>query len=359
MDMEGEIVATGSLLMTGSDERLARVIALINGKGGAGKTSTVANLAVELAVGGLRVLAFDCDLSGNLALDLGYVRDAGNDKGKSIVQAVWGTGQLHIIKDVRPNLDVVPGGKALSMIAKLANDKSLSEDMPGGSVGTAFALAVSEIADDYDVILIDCAPGNPELQEMVLTATRYVLIPTKTDAGGWDGLRAVGPQVKQVRAINPLITYLGVLLFGHSPAATRVMRSTRARLDEVGETAPLLDKPAKDEDGNVIPDQRVPLYIRHSEAAAHDCRARGQVAREVGRDAKALAKERHDAVLAAWKNKEEGSNVIALPPTAMLAGSAKDVASDYYDLAEEVLKRIARFEAEAAENGALAEAQGE
>lgn len=352
--MEGEIVATGSLLMTGSNEQLARVIALINGKGGAGKTSTAANLGAELAAGGLHVCLFDCDLSGNLALDLGYVKDPSNDKGKSIVQAVWAGDDLNVIRDVRANLDVVPGGKALAMIAKLANDRSISEDLHGGSVGTAFAQAVAEIADDYDVILIDCAPGNPELQEMVLTATRYVLIPTKTDAGGWDGLRAVGPQVKKVREINPLITYLGVLLFGHSPSASRVLRSTRARLDEVAETVEILDKPAKDKDGNLIPGQREVLYIRHSEAAAHDCRARGQVAREVGRDAKALAKERVDALKARKSTKESG-NVIALPTAAALSGSALDVAKDYHDLAQEIMKRVSAFEARLADG----EAQGE
>lgn len=323
-------------MATGSDERLARVIAVINGKGGVGKSSITANVGGEMAAGGLRVLLVDTDLSGNLGLDLGYITDTANDKGKGIVQAVWGTGELTILRDVRENLDVIPGGKALALISKISGDSGVSADLPGGSVGTAFAEALAAVAGDYHVILIDCAPGNPELQDMALTASRYILIPSKTDPASWDGLRGVGPQVKKARETNPMLTYLGVVLFGHSPSASRVLRATLARLDEVADTVPMLES-----------------YIRHSAAAAHDCRLRGQLARELAKDAKAVNKERHAAVLAAWKNKDE-ANVIALPTG--LAGSADDVAGDYERLTREVLTRIAASEKQLGLAGA---AQGE
>lgn len=332
--MEGAIVATGS------DERLARVIAVINGKGGVGKSSITANLSGEMAAAGLRVLAVDTDLSGNLGLDLGYITDAANDKGKGIVQAVWGMSDLTILREVRPNLDVIPGGKALALISKISSDSTVTDDLPGNSVGTAFAERLAEVAADYDVILIDCAPGNPELQDMALTASRYILIPTKTDPAGWDGLRGVGPQVKKARAINPLLTYLGVVIFGHSPSATRVLRATRARLDEVADTVPVLD-----------------TTIRHSAAAAHDCRLRGQLARELARDANTLAKERIAALRSRSEQRGSGAdagddNVIQLPSS--LSGSADDVAGDYEKLARDVLRRIAEAEEKLATSSAAA-----
>lgn len=347
-------------MTTGSDERLSRVIAVINGKGGVGKTSITANLAGCMAFRGMRVLVVETDISGNLALDLGYITNEQNDFGKSIVQAVWAGEELNVIPDVRENLDVVPGGKHLKMISKISSDASMAEDMVGGGVGPAFADGVAQLVDEgeYDLVLIDCAPGNPELQDMALTASRYVLIPTKTDPGGWDGLRAVGPQVKKARETNPMLEYLGVVIFDHSPSASRVLKATSARLDEVSDRAPIIDKPARDKDGNLIEGKRDIAYIRHSPATAHDCRIRGQLAMELSLDAEALAKQRLTAVrefqAAKRRNKNQPTteksnamaNVIELPTS--LAVGAGGVAEDYFDLAGEVRKRIL-----AAENDAL------
>lgn len=327
--MEGGIVATGS------DERLSRVIAVINGKGGAGKTSITANMGGEMAAGGLRVLLVDTDLSGNLGIALGYIANPGNDKGKGIVQAVWSGGDLTALRDVRENLDVIPGGGALKLISKISGDSAMASELTGGAVGTAFAEALARIieANDYDVVLIDCAPGNPELQDMALTAARYVLVPTKTDPYGWDGLLGIGPQVKKVREANPLITYLGVVLFAHNPAATRVYKITRARLDEVSETLPVFD-----------------TFIRHSNATALDAPMRGQLARELARDASAINTERRNAFFAMKKQERmdgsEQSNVIEMP--SALSGSADDVAGDYERLARDVLTRIAAAEKQTA-----------
>jgi len=322
-------------------ESLTRVVAIINGKGGVGKTSITANVGGELADRGLKVLVMDCDLSGNLRLDLGYDEHPGNDFGKSIVQAIMGGLPLKVIQDVRPNLDVVPGGRALKMVNKLASDESFAEELEGGSVGTAFAAALARTVTEgeYDMVLIDCAPGNPELQEMVLTASRYVLIPTKSDPGGWDGLKGVGPLVKRVRQNNPLLTYLGIVLFGHSPSATRVLENTKAQLSEVTETVPFFDS-----------------YIRHSAATAHDTRLRGQLARELSRDARTLARERDKALkraaeLKAQRNEvgDDLSNVIEdAPMVSSVAGVSGDVADDYAGLGREIVKRIAAEEKKAA-----------
>lgn len=304
---------------SGSDERLSRVCAVINGKGGVGKTSVTANVAGQLAMHGYRVLAVDLDLSGNLNLDLGYHSNEQDDAGKGLVEAIWDSKPLHVIQDVRPGLDVIPGGRHLEMLAAISQT-SMAQHLPGGGVPTAFAAQLAELVDDtddpYDLVLLDCAPGNPVLQDMALMATRYVLIPTKTDAAGWDGLRMVGPRVKKARKENPSLAYLGVVLFGHQTNATRILRSTRARLSEVGDTVPLLE-----------------AHIRHSETAAHDSRRRGQLAHELARDVTASGRER----LAALRTRRSG-NVIELPEA--LSRSADSLADDYAKLTREVLLRI-------------------
>jgi len=176
-------------------DALARVIAVVNGKGGAGKTSITANVAGQLAHSGYRVLAIDLDLSGNLGLDLGYIGRDGDDGGKSLVDSVYSATPLALITSVRDGLDVIAGGRHLELLTGLSFS-AMAADLPGGGVTGSFALQLTEIADGYDIILLDCAPGNPVLQDIALACARYILIPTKSDAGG-PVLRVVPGPVRQ------------------------------------------------------------------------------------------------------------------------------------------------------------------
>lgn len=301
-------------------EVLSRVVAVINGKGGVLKTSIVANVAGCLAAAGMRILVVDLDISGNLKLDFGLTGDASDDSGKGVVDAVWTGEPLPIVADVRDGLDFVFGGRALEMLGQLAKSTT-ADDLPSGSVPGEFARRLADVAEDYDLILLDCPPGNGDLQDMALAATRWVLIPTKTDQASWDGLLAVGPRVKRARRDNPALTYLGVVVTAHNPAATRVQRNTKARLEEVGETVPLLTS-----------------FIRHSETAAHDCRSRGQLAHELARDAVA-SKAHRLKVLRSRREPGAAGNVITLPTA--LSGTADSLSGDYKQLAKEICDRIA------------------
>ncbi len=305
-------------------DALSRVVAVINGKGGVLKTSIVANVAGCLAAkGNMRVLAIDLDISGNLKLDLGLIDPQLDDGGKGLVDAVWSGTPLPIVRNVREGLDFVYGGRNLEMLGQLAKMPT-AEDLPAGSVAAEFAARLAEVADDYDLIFMDCPPGNGELQDMALAATRWVLIPTKTDQASWDGLKGVGPRVRRARQSNPELSYLGVVVTAHNPAATRVRRNTKARLDEVGESVPLLE-----------------TFVRHSETAAHDCRSRGQLAHELARDAVASQAQRLTALTARRKG-DLSSNVIALPTA--LSGTADSLAGDYTRLAQEICDRISAAE---------------
>ncbi len=305
-------------------DTLSRVVAVINGKGGVLKTSIVANVAGALARSGMRVLVVDLDISGNLKLDFGMLGATEDDAGKGIVDAVWNGSSLPVVPEVRPNLDFVFGGRGLEMLGQLAKS-NLVDDLPTGSVAGEFAARLAEVADDYDLILLDCPPGNGDLQDMALAATRWVLIPTKTDQASWDGLLGVGPRVKRARQVNPHLGYLGVVITAHNLAATRVRRNTTARLEEVGDTVPLLE-----------------TSIRHSETAAHDCRSRGQLAHELARDASASKTQRLLALRSRRHTGTDRGNVIALPTA--LSGTADSLAGDYTNLAQEICQRISAAE---------------
>lgn len=326
--------------MTGKqseDDPLSRVVAVITGKGGVGKTSVTANVGGQLARAGYRVLAADLDLSGNLGLDLGYAGSTDDDDGAGLLDAIWRNGELPVISSVRERLDVIPGGRQLEVLGALAFSP-LAEELPGGGVAGEFARKLAEIAGAYDLVLLDGPPGNPVLQDLALASARYLVIPTKTDAGGWDGLRLLGPRVKKARANNPRLTYLGAVLFGHGTSAGRVLASTKQHLTAVGETVPLFD-----------------AFIRHSEAAAHDCRNRGQLAHELSRDVTS-AKQQRLSILRSARGKHRAKTAndakdhshggdLKLPAMpAALSGAAGDVAGDYERVAREMLTRISAHE---------------
>src|SRR3954464_11757412 len=101
-----------------SHEQLIRCIAFVNGKGGVGKTSLVANLAGLYAGGGYRVLVVDLDPQGNLGNDLGYLGAGRGDDGEGLVSAVSTQHALLPMREERPNLDVVAGGSQLKELAE-------------------------------------------------------------------------------------------------------------------------------------------------------------------------------------------------------------------------------------------------
>ena len=305
---------------------LSRVFAVINAKGGVLKTSLVANVGALLAAAGWRILAVDLDVSGNLKLDFGLTDDPSDDMGRGLVESIWyGEKGLPIVKGVRPNLDFIFGGRGLEQLGSLSRS-SMVDELPSGSVAGELARALSEVADDYDLIILDCPPGNSEIQDMALAVSRWVLIPTKTDQASLDGLLTVGPRVKKARRTNPHLRYAGVVVTAHNPAATRVLREVQLMLAQLGDTVPMRQ-----------------TTIRHSQTAAFDCRARGQLAHELARDAQSSMSARLKLLGARRRGVEGSHNVIELPTA--LSGTATSLADDYRHLAKEIRDLITEAEA--------------
>jgi len=86
---------------------MRRIVAIANGKGGVGKTSLTAGLAGLVAAAGYRVLTLDADPQGNLRRDLGY----SSSDGQNLAMAIQNGVPLAPLRDVRPNLDCIPGGQ--------------------------------------------------------------------------------------------------------------------------------------------------------------------------------------------------------------------------------------------------------
>jgi chromosome partitioning protein len=290
----------------------AHTIAIANGKGGVGKTTSTAHIGALAAEAGNRVLLVELDVQGNLGEDLGYTGAGLSDDGEGMYAAVRTGKPPTPLRNVRPNLDVIPGGPSISLIPS-ALDAARRAGRP--STG-AVARCLVPLAVEYDLVLIDTPPIDAAVQEEALIAARYLLVPTKTDSSSRKGLREIGQRFVAARQQNPELRLLGIYLFGVTIGATRVRAGARASIEaEIGASAPVFE-----------------ASIRHVEAAAYDVRERGQLAHELERVADAGPK---------WYERLRGGGEGAAAP---LAASSASLAGDFQALTAEVLDAIQRAE---------------
>ena len=291
-------------------DALSRVVAVINGKGGAGKTSVTANVAGLVANSGFRVLVVDMDPQGNLAEDLGYTGTDVDDEGQALSAALAYGQEARPVEAVRPNLDVLIGGHHLDVAAAAL---SVAKDQTKARLALAHIL--EPLAGNYDMIFIDCPPGIETLQTAAAAAARWALVPAKSDASSSKGMLDVARRLDAVVDLNPGLDLLGVVLFGTGTNAHRIKDDARARIVETLGAEDVVLK----------------TTIRHSEATAHAARERGL-----------LVYELEDEALKGpswWQIRRGEAEGNGAPRTA------SRVAEDYLALAEEVVGRITAAEA--------------
>lgn len=301
-------------------DELTRVVAVVNGKGGVGKTTITANVGGLMAANGSRVLLVDMDPQGNLGEELGYTDTQADDQGLALAQSLAFGGPLEPVRDVRPNLDVMVGGQHLDMAAAGLTMKAQKDP---ATAKLALAQGLSRIAGQYDLVLVDCPPGQETLQQAALAAARWALIPVKTDASSRKGLRDVARRLDAVVDVNPDLDLLGVVLFGVGTSARRVLENAQEAIRaDLGQDAPVLA-----------------ATVRHVEAAAQETRDRGLLVHEL-----------EEAVLAApkwWELRRQPNT----DRTAPRARSAPGLASDFQQLGEEIVTKIAASETPASSSG--------
>ncbi|MET9535072.1 ParA family protein [Streptomyces sp. NPDC006649] len=247
-----------------------KVFVIVNGKGGVGKSSLSAATAVALSMLGLRVLLMEMDEQGNNCEDLGITGSALDDDGYAQAAAILDGKPLTPTGEARPNLWVVPGGSALEdVVEELYCQRRLARrsDDPEDQLAWMgmYAAAVEAIRDDFDVIILDVAPGSEPLQLQALVAGDMILIPSKSDPSSRKGLRTVAARYAKARSLNPLLRLLGVVVFATNSSATRVQATIKRHLRaDLNGAARVLDQ-----------------VIRHVESAAVACRTHGKVPQEM------------------------------------------------------------------------------
>lgn len=296
---------------TSTSKAIDRVVALANGKGGVGKTTTVANVGGYAALAGAKVLLVDLDPQGDLARDLGYQPHNGQELFNALVAGT----QPRVLKDVRENLDVIPGGQALEDIQSLMVSRAGRSD--AGDFGDLLYAVLGPIAEDYDLILLDTPPGERTLVEGALAVASAVVIPTRSDEASIDGVERVARRFMAVRERNPVLQLAGVVLFGVGPRSLRLERSVRNSLEEMlADVAPVFT-----------------TRIRNLESASADARKKGLLFYELEGAATDAQKERLKALRAGEK-----------PAEGFFARSAGDLAEEYERLTGEILRRLNEIE---------------
>ena len=255
---------------------MAWTLAVVNQKGGVGKTTTAVNLATSLAQAGRRVLLLDCDPQGNATSGLGRKETV----EQSIYDALTGGVPLAdvILKDVGvPGLDLAPAtldlaGAEMEMFQELSRETILKK-------------VLKPIEKNYQYIFIDGPPSLGLLTLNILTAADAVLIPIQCEYYALEGISQLMSIVERVQHhLNPKLAIGLVVLTMHDER----INLSRQVVSEVREFF-----------GDAVAQTIVPRNVRLSEApsfgqpiALYDPKSKGAVAyAELAQEVIALGKE--------------------------------------------------------------------
>lgn len=181
---------------------MGQIIAVLNQKGGVGKTTTTVNVGAYLAKAGKSVLIVDFDPQGNATSGLGLDKHGLNATVYDVLFKK--TGAEHVVQETGVDgLYILPANPNLAaaeveLVSELQREHALKEALASLS---------------YDVVLIDCPPSLGLLTINALTAANQLLIPVQAEYYALEGLSQLLTVVQRVRAgLNPGLNLMGVVV---------------------------------------------------------------------------------------------------------------------------------------------------
>ncbi len=226
---------------------MALVLAVVNQKGGVGKTTTAVNLGASLAAHEKKVLLVDLDPQGNATSGLGVSRDPG--ERPTVYHALLGEADARsaVLPTDVPQLFVLPAssdlvGAELELVSTEARESRLRA-------------ALESLRGAYDYILVDCPPSLGLLTINALVAADRVLVPLQCEYYALEGLGSLLRTIELVKAsLKPGLSIEGVVLTmfdSRNNLARQVMKDVQSNLP-----------------GQVY-DTVIPRNVRLSEAPSH------------------------------------------------------------------------------------------